>query len=246
MKKLLLISYIIALLSMNTFCYAQSEEDQMAYQAYISNSKGLWKALVEKRQASYTSNNTMHNLYQLSLAQHGLLNATMVDRDEALFDKHLDAAKNNLETLISSDYEPGNSRAVLSSIYGMEMGYSSWKGMFLGPKSSKHLEKAIKKAPESPLVWQIQGSSKLFTPSMFGGDKQEALQAFKRSVELYEAGTSSLTPNWRYLDAYAWLGQCYEALGKPDEARKVYEKALSLEPEFNWVKNGLLPRLNLN
>lgn len=244
MKKLNLLLTAIFLF-IGTFGQAQSEEDEMAYQAYLGNNKALWKQLVKQCKAHYSNQNDQDNLYRLSLAQHGLLNATMADQDKDLFDTYLEEAKDHLEKLISDEHEPGNSRALLSSIYGMEMGYSSWKGMFLGPKSSKNLEKALKVSPNSPMVWQIYGVSKLFTPAMFGGDQQEALQALQRSVELYEKDTESLASNWRYLDAYAWLGQCYKALGKTEEARKVYEKALDHEPGFIWVKNGLLPQLSM-
>ena len=246
METLKLFCLTILLSSISTFNQAQSEESQMAYQAYLNSNKGLWKQLVKRCEDQYVNNGSMDNLYQLVLAQHGLLNATMVDQDEDLFDTYLDTAKDNLEELISSDHEAGNSRALLSSIYGMEMGYSSWKGMFLGARSNKNMEKALKTAPNSPLVWQIQGISKLFTPAMFGGDKQEALTAFKKAVELYERMPVVTQSNWRYLDAYAWLGQCYQALGKAEEARTTYLQALALEPEFHWVKHNLLPDLETN
>ena len=226
-----------------TTSIAQSDGKAMAYRAYLSTNKSLWKQLVDLRKTGYKKGNTNEELYQLTLAQHGLLNVTMVDQDEELFNKHLKPAKDNLETLITAGYEEGNVRALLSSIYGMEMGYSSWKGLFLGSKSSKNLEKAKKLAPSSPLVWQIYGGSKLFTPAMFGGDKQEAIDAFEKSIELYEADQGSITSNWRYLDAMAWLGQAYQQVGKTVQAREVYEKALEIEPEFGWVKFVLLPGL---
>ncbi|WP_185154348.1 lipopolysaccharide assembly protein LapB [Fulvivirga sp. M361] len=246
MKTLKLCCLITVLSSIATFSQAQSEESQMAYQAYLNNNNGLWKQLVKRCETNYVNDSSLENLYQLALAQHGLLNASLIDQDEDLFDAYLETTKDNLEKLISSEHEPGNSRALLSSIYGMEMSYSSWKGMFLGAKSSKNMEKALKIAPNSPMVWQIRGISKLFTPSMFGGDKQEALTALKKAIELYEGASPLPQSNWRYIDAYAWLGQCYQKLEKTEEARSTYHKALVLEPDFNWIKYGLLPKLNAN
>lgn len=222
---------------------AQSEAEAMTYQAYLTTNKSLWKQSVETLQGEYSTDGSNERLYQLTLAEHGLLNATMVDQDETLFDQHYKKAKKNLETLIEAGYQEGHARALLSSVYGMEMGYSSWKGMFLGAKSGSNLEKAKKLSPTSPLVWQVYANSKLFTPAMFGGDVQEAVEAFEKSVELYEAGQGSTRSNWRYLDALAWLGQAYQKTGKTAQARETYEKALEIEPGFGWVKFVLLPNV---
>ncbi|MBM3420409.1 MAG: hypothetical protein FJY11_04660, partial [Bacteroidetes bacterium] len=49
--------------------------------------------------------------------------------------------------------------------------------------------------------------------------------------------------NWHYLHALVWLAKSHEGLGNLREARKVYEKALGAEPEFQWVKTELYPQL---
>lgn len=243
MKSLVVFLSITAIAHL-TPIMAQSEEQAMAYQAYLSTNKSLWKQLVNNCTKEFGSDPSHENLYQLTLAQHGLLNATMADQDEDLFDEHYKKTKKNLEKLIDADHEAGNAKALLSSIYGMEMAYSSWKGMFLGSKSSSNLDQAKKIAPSSPLVWQVYGGSKLFTPAMFGGDKEEAVTSFEKSVRLYEADPDLMKSNWRYLDALAWLGQSYHKTGKTEKAKQTFEKALEIEPGFGWVKFVLLPAIN--
>lgn len=242
-KKFITLLLIGSFANLNLYM-AQSDLDAMAYQAYLSGNTGLWKQLVEKHYKIYEAGPSNKNLYQLVIAQHGLLNATMPDKDEELFNKYYEQTKDNLDKLIEDTYETGNAKALLSSIYGLEMAYISWKGIYLGPKSSSNLEEAIKLAPSSPLVWQIYGSSKFFTPSMFGGDKKEAVHAYEKSVQLYEADPGLTKSNWRYLDALAWLGQSYQQTGEIQKAKKTLEKALSVEPEFGWVKYVLLPKGN--
>ncbi len=237
LKLILLLSYCSVAL------FAQSEADEMSYMAYISNNKSLWKQLVSKEKTEYTKSATSENLYNLLLAQHGLLNATMADQDEDLFDEHYKNAKNNVEKLVDANYQVGNAKAILSAIYGWEMGYSSYKGMFLGGKSSNNIEEATKMSPDEPLVWQVFGSSKYFTPSMFGGDTKEAQKAYEKAVKLYEE-KGLTTSNWRYLDALAWLGQVYENNGEKELAKSTYEKALAAEPDFGWVKYALLPSIS--
>ncbi|MEM7110558.1 MAG: hypothetical protein AAF519_20180 [Bacteroidota bacterium] len=221
--------------------YSQSEADEMAYLAYITTNQSLWKKLVKESQTRFDANKSNENRYNLALAQHGLLNSTMTDKNEDLFDDYFKKTKAHLEELIENGYQEGNSRAMLSSIYGWEMGYSTWKGMFLGGKSSSNLEKATKADPSSPIVWQIYAGSKLFTPKAFGGSIPEAVEAYEKSVELYEANPELTKSNWRYLDALAWLGVAYTNNDQIEKAKNTYHKALEAEPGFGWVKFKLLP-----
>lgn len=246
MKNLIKVFALSFIAFSSTWSMAQSDAKEMAYQAYLTTNKSLWKELVVKMQSNFDQQKSLENRYQLVLAQHGLLQSTMVDQDEDLFDDYFKKTKSHLDELIDEEHEEGNARAILSAVYGWEMGYSSWKGMFLGGKSSSNIEKATKVDPTSPLVWQVYGSSKLFTPAAFGGSVQEAVKAYEKSVELYEANPGLKKSNWHYLDAMAWLGQAYEKNGQLSQAKAIYEKALEVEPGFGWVKFRLLPAVTKN
>ncbi len=52
-------------------------------------------------------------------------------------------------------------------------------------------------------------------------------------------------PNWGRVDALAWLGQTLLKQDRPAEARKLYEKALSIEPNHTWIRDVLLPAADL-
>ena len=235
---------LILVLTISSTLFAQTEGDKMAYQAYITSNKSLWKQLVSKEQLAFDKSKTNENRYRLLLAQHGLLGATMTDQDEDLFDDHYKKAKDNVEELIEADYEVANAKAILSAIYGWEIAYSGYKGMFLGGRNSTNIEQATKLGPSSPLLWQIYASSKLFTPEMFGGDIDVAVNSFEKAIKLYDASGAAKKSNWRYLDALAWLGQAYKSTDQIDKAKMTYEKALQVEPNFGWVKYSLLPALD--
>jgi tetratricopeptide (TPR) repeat protein len=89
-------------------------------------------------------------------------------------------------------------------------------------------------------VWKIYGSSKLYTPTTFGGDPNEAIEYFTKSIDLYEQQNDTIS-NWLYLDTHAFLGMAYEKVGKTKEAITTYEKALVIEPNYKWVASNLLP-----
>ncbi|MFZ6010899.1 MAG: hypothetical protein ACOYXT_11195 [Bacteroidota bacterium] len=228
---------------------AQSPEShEAAYKAYLGDQKAevtkeLWKKVVSDRQNEFDkSNNDKNALYQLALAQFGLLSATMRDRDEDLFDDYADQAEDNLESLIDKNKNWGEPRALLSALYGLKMGYSPWKGMYLGSKSQNLMDKAMKDAPLSPLVWKLYANSKYFTPETWGGDIKEAVSAYEKSIQLYESNALQTKNNWFYIDTMAFLGQAYVKDGQHSKAIAIYEKALTLEPAFGWIKFSLLPK----
>lgn len=218
---------------------AQTEIDEMMYQAYLQRSQPLWeKALATQLKLS---NNTPSEKLRLSFTYYSLLNATLASQNETLFDKYVDAAKDLIKEFMDQNPKSGEAAAMLSAIYGNEIAYSSLKGMLLGSKSSSLAEKGIRLDPESALVWRIYGSNKYYTPSAFGGDLDEAVNAFEKSIALFESKPGQLKNNWLYIDTLALLGQAYTKTGATDKAIATFEKALQQESSFGWVKFSLLP-----
>lgn len=208
-------------------CFGQ---ENMSYQAYLLKSQVIWKRTVDQFPP---------DTFERGMALYGLLNGTMAERDEKEFHQYYDETTELLEGLIKAGDHVAECRAILSAIYGLELSYNSWKGMFLGPKSAGLIQDAFREAPDNPLVVKLYASSKYYTPEMFGGDVQLAIEEFSRAVMLYEeAGAQT---DWIYLDGLAHLGLAYQKSGQLDSALYVFDKALSLEPNFNWVKNSLRP-----
>jgi len=92
------------------------------------------------------------------------------------------------------------------------------------------------------MAWRQYASSKYFTPKMWGGDINEAIQKYEHAVSLYEK--QNLTNDWTYLDAITWLGIAYQKVGEKEKAEAAYNKALQVASDFGWVKHSLLPSLS--
>ncbi|GAA5027243.1 hypothetical protein GCM10011506_13650 [Marivirga lumbricoides] len=222
---------IITLVAANYQAGAQTAKE-VSYQAYLTNSEELWKLAIKKAD----------NPWSKALACYGLLNFTMVAQNEELFDDYLDTTLDLLEESENDEKHKAEALALRASIYGFIMGYSPWKGMLYGPKSSSAINEALKLSKTSGIVWMVQGSSLFYTPESFGGDKAEAEKAFEKSIESYENNGDTLT-HWLYLSALANLGRTYYANGKHNLAKATYEKALAIEPQYHWVSKVLLPQV---
>ena len=211
---------------------AQTAEE-MQYAAYLKASKSMWEQSIQltKDQSDFTQ----------ALAMYGLLNNTMASKDEDTFDDNVDQTIELLKSVIEENPEWGEPKAVLSSVYGLVMAYSPMKGMLYGSRSSSLIDNAMKEQEDSPMVQKLYGGSKLYTPEMFGGSPERAVEAFEKSVELYEKSNS--TENWMYLDTLVGLSFAYSKTGKEELAKQTLEKAIGLEPQYQWAKS-ILASLN--
>jgi tetratricopeptide (TPR) repeat protein len=93
-------------------------------------------------------------------------------------------------------------------------------------------------------VWIIDGTSDFYTPSMFGGDKEQALKKFKKAARLAEEESTDdpLMPSWGHAEAHAWIGLAHMNAERYDQARTAFKTALNINPDYGWVKHVLLPK----
>jgi tetratricopeptide (TPR) repeat protein len=235
----LLISFII--LGTKSVKAQRSELKKMAYKAYLSNSVSMWKSVEAKARKHYSAKpDNFQLLLQLTDIQYGLLNACVANNSEETHKNYLKMAKKNVDTLLYYNDKWSAAYALKAGILSTEMAFNPSKGMILGPKNQKHIENALKYNNKEPLAWIQKGSTKLHTPKMFGGDTEEAINAYKKAIELFEQDSMAHKNNWQYINSLAWLGYAYSKEEEYEKAMTVYQKALRIEPEFNWVKYNLM------
>ena len=183
--------------------------------------------------------------YYVALADHRIANLLAAGEKNKEASKHLESAVEHLKKATEIDPQAAEAYSLLSSAYGRQMGLSPMKSMFLGPKVGKAIQKAKKLAPDNPRVVLSAAISDFNTPKMFGGSQEKGRQGFQRATELFaqEEPTDPIQPVWGHSEAYAWLGIAYQNQGELESARAAFEKALAIDPNFGWVKYGLLPRL---
>ena len=230
----------IVLFTLPVFAQVSNEVQQLFYRGYLTASKAPWEQAIQQIEQD-NSLEEAQKLTALTEAQVGLLVCALANQDEATYDAVADNLEDNLDILLEQNDKDAQSLAKMARLNGATMAFNNWKAMYLGPQSEKLVDRALAAEPENPDAWMQRGSSRLFTPEMFGGDVEEAIAAFEKAVKYYEEQPNH-TGNWRYLDALAWLGQAYQKGDRSAEAADVFSKALTVEPNFGWVKYKLLPK----
>ncbi len=176
--------------------------------------------------------------YYLALNNYKICTILYNDKEES--EKYLESSKETIQKSIEGKDDFADSHALFASVLGMELGFNPKLGMINGMKSAQELEKAKKLAPENPRVYMVEGTSKLYTPKIFGGGVNKAIILFEKAEELFlKEKNQGIYPDWGKDEIYVWLGNAYGKKEDDSTAIKFYKKALEVNPEYGWAKEIL-------
>lgn len=150
-------------------------------------------------------------------------------------------AKEMIEKSIEEKKDFSESHALYSSILGLEIGLKPYLGMQNGIKSGKEIAKAHALEPDNPRTYLIEGISALYTPKMFGGGVDKALEKLNKAEELFrkEKMDRGIYPDWGRDNVYIWIGKVYKKKDEKERAIEFYKKALGVNPDNGWAKQLL-------
>ncbi len=231
-------NYIVTIVFLLSVFVAKPAYKTQIYNAYISNRMNDWQATIDKMEENRETNTEF--LLQLINYQYGFIAWCIGNEKNETAEKYLKLAERNLEWLEKSKVSAATINAYKSAFYGFKIGLSPIKAPFLGPKSVNHSKLSMELDPSNPLGYIQYGNAQFYMPPVFGGSKKEALKHFLKALKLMEAG-NDISENWNYLSLLALIGQSFEKTGQPAKAKMFYEKALTTEPGFLFVKDELYP-----
>jgi len=186
--------------------------------------------------------------YYLGYADYRL--SAMEDKTEVAqryLEDGISQVKGSLE--LKDDF--AESRALLSSLYGMEIGFKPYLAMTNGIRAGKEIGRAHTLDPDNPRVYLVDAIGTLYRPRMFGGGTKNAFEKLAKAVVCYEKeggpveaeGRTSperdLLPSWGREEGHVWIGEAYSKMGDKEKARESYRQALKVNPDYGWAKELL-------
>ncbi|TVQ13310.1 MAG: tetratricopeptide repeat protein [Bacteroidetes bacterium] len=211
------------------------------YQSFVSGDIPLWERTIFELERYYQSNPREEVLYDLLLARYGFI-AFSLENEPSTARTQLDKAESELEKLFSYPSQQSNAYAFQGAFLGFRISLRPITAIRNGPRSYRAISNALEADPNNPVAWMETGNSRFYTPSAFGGSKQEAREAYHKAVQLFENNLPN-NQRWLYLNSLVGLAKSYEYTNGKRFAIATYEKALTFEPEFKWVRDELLPPL---
>lgn len=209
--------------------------------AFNSNSIILWDKSIDDAKTVYEQSNNPHDLLTLCYAYYGAIGSLMQTRDKTQGVKLLSEAMDYANTLKENKNYKSQALALIGGFQGLEIGFSPMKGMVLGAKSDKNIDRALKLDSENFFAWLQRGSSQFHTPKMFGGSVEQSIDSFEESILLHQK--DSKNPQWLRTEAMIWLGQAFAKQKRYAEAYKIYTEVLAIDNSVLWVSEELLPRI---
>ena len=112
-----------------------------------------------------------------------------------------------------------DAHALLAELYGKKIGYGGWfTGMRMGPKAEAETQKALESDPNDPRIYIVIGRRQLYSPRMFGGDIEKAIESFRKAT--------IVDPHCD--EGFVWLAIAYSKKGDSRAARTAVDEALRL------------------
>lgn len=250
------INYLIILsfFLLNAKTYPQStsavellnEGKSTSYHAYIKYDISLFLKARDIFESAFKLNKTdILPVYHLLWIDEKLLEMSLKKDNESTFEKYYDSSITKARQISTKLGYESEGKTVLAAIYTMKIANDPLSAISLSSEIHELLDDAQKINPMNPISYMIRGIMKYNTPGLFGGSYEEAVQNFSKAISIFSNSKNddTLQPSWVYLEALAWLGRSLEKTNDLDAAEFIYQKALSIEPDFSWVKNSLLPRV---
>ncbi|MFO1427945.1 MAG: tetratricopeptide repeat protein [Steroidobacteraceae bacterium] len=148
-----------------------------------------------------------------------------------------------LDAAVRRDPKFAEAFALQSACYGYLANLGGFGAIRNGSRSGKAIEAALALAPALPRVVLVDGFGLYFRPKFVGGDRGKGCERFARAAAAFDAepAASAGAIGWGAAEAHYWSGRCAADAGDPARARREYERALALAPDFLAAKRRLAP-----
>lgn len=124
------------------------------------------------------------------------------------------------------DDKSSEARRLLGQHLGNLMPMVFAGGMRHGARSTKELERALALDPKNAEAYVSRAVGYHFTPGMFGGSEEKALELLKKAIELDPKNEN----------ARIWLAQVYLELKKKNDALKEIQEARRINPARRYAQ----------
>jgi len=213
---------------------AQSAEDWSCrlQQLYAEGSQEKWPLVMREMSLKKQTDHRLRLV--LSSARYGYIGMLLGQKRKQEAKAEVELLERELEAL--QKILPTNTQvmSMRAGLVGYRIGISPLRAPFLGPEFGRLIDAASALDPDCPYVLTEQANSLFFRPSMFGGDKIEALKQWQKASGLFAKQGQAC--NWYALHVRVMMVKGYETLGD-EAAAKQQKAALAKEfPMMGWVK----------
>lgn len=180
-------------------------------------------------QLAHKSGNNPVYFYQLARVDSYLVEAYANHDDKKNAERSLDEAIAATQQSIGLNDKSAGAHSLLANLYGRRIGFGGlMAGPRYGPKVGAENKKALALDANNPQVYASLGRQYLYTPKMFGGDLDKAIENFRKATQLDATSDEN----------FVWLGIAYRKKGDAVNAEKAFQEGLRINPRSAFAKNA--------
>lgn len=147
------------------------------------------------------------------------------------------------EAAVKADPKSADALALQSACYGYLANLGGMAAIRNGSRSGKSMEAALALQPRNPRVMLVDGFGYYFRPKLVGGDPAKGCVRFREAAAAFDTGAGGRGGaggiDWGAAEAHLWVGRCARDAGDAASARKAFERALAIAPDFVAAKRAL-------
>lgn len=160
---------------------------------------------------------------RLALFEDWLCEAARVHQDNKLLKEAAEAGVDAARKAARLDPDSSQAHWLTGDMLGQLIPLVFAGGMRYGPQSNREVEKALQLDPKNANAYVTRAVAYYFSPAMFGGDKQKAVEFLRKAIELDPSSDAAAT-------AHVWLARADLAQGRKREALQEIQAALKIDP----------------
>ncbi|MHA7112379.1 tetratricopeptide repeat protein [Sunxiuqinia elliptica] len=167
--------------------------------------------------------------YYFGTGQKELIKDVLQDGDNRL-DSYLEQAPNNARLL-----------SLKAAFDSFKIGLAMYKAPFLGPKVVGSIRQAMEGDPNEPMAWLEEGNALYNRPALFGGDKKQAIAAYRKAQRLFEQ--SAEVCNYLKVLVEVFILKGYYETNQHTLYLESRQRLERLYGELNWVDDFLVSKI---
>lgn len=241
--KRIIISLVVVFASLSSLAITKYSDS--LFSAYLKSDMNQWKKIIDEMEADKLNKSDINFTSELLSYQYGYVAWKLGNKFEEEAEEYLDIAEENLEWLEENKYDSSTTLCYRSAFYGFRIGLNSWYVTLYGFKCSSSAEEAKRLNPNNPFAYVQLANIKYYQPEFMGGSKIKAVNLYLEAEAFYKKGIPNpqLKYNWLYINVLSMIAITHAELEDYEEAKKYYQKILSLQPNYGWIKDEMLPNL---
>jgi len=211
---------------------AQETADVVVRQARKARDKGdieSLQALIRSARDEATRTNSFDANLRTALLDACLVEAAHDHQNDKVVKQAAQDGVAAAERAVKLNTESSEAHRLVGELLGELIPYVFAGGMRYGSHSTEEIEKAMQLDSHNPNAYVARGNDYFFTPKAFGGDKEKAVDTWKKAIALAPTSDAAET-------AHIWLARAYQFLGKSENATTEINEALKMNPERLFAK----------